>query len=463
MHIAGRDDLAYQLLLQESYPSWLYQVNLGATTMWERWDGWTPGSGFQTIGMNSFNHYSFGAVGEYLYSAVGGISPASPGYKTILIQPVPGVGLTWANTSYSSTRGLIFTAWTNSGNSFDLDVVIPPNTTAQVYVPTTNVAAITESGVPAFSSPGVTYSSTSNNYAIYAVGSGHYSWSSPFGAVVAPGVIITTTNQTGSGTGTFFPSWTVMTNGSLIAGITPSTTNGNYSEELPGRNVNCLTISNALGLTQVSGTVGFTTSANYVTCGNGNGADSLLVYQLNNPGPGYDLTNITVYGGWADNGRDQQAYKVYYSTVFSPTNFIPLATVNYNPSIAANIQSATRVVLTSTVGMLATNVASVKFDFTSPLSENGYCGYAGITVLGDVSLPLAVPAGLSAKIQAGQAALVMSIGSLVAGRTYALQSTTNLAAAFWFTEANWVATQATAAFTNSTANVPQKFYRVVAY
>ena len=147
LHLAGRDDLAYTVLLQQTYPSWLYQVTLGATTMWERWDGWTPGAGFESIGMNSFNHYSFGAVGEYLYGVVGGIKPASPGYQTIVIQPVPGNGLTWANTSYNSTRGLISTAWTNTGVAFNLNTVIPPNTTAQICVPTTNASAITESRV----------------------------------------------------------------------------------------------------------------------------------------------------------------------------------------------------------------------------------------------------------------------------------------------------------------------------
>ena len=83
LHAAGRDDLAYTLLLQQTYPSWLYQVTLGATTMWERWDGWTPASGFQSVSMNSFNHYAFGSVGEYLYSDIGGITPISPSYKTI--------------------------------------------------------------------------------------------------------------------------------------------------------------------------------------------------------------------------------------------------------------------------------------------------------------------------------------------------------------------------------------------
>jgi len=375
LHAAGRDDLAYQLLLQKTYPSWLYQVTLGATTMWERWDGWTPAGGFETVGMNSFNHYAFGSVGEYLYSAIGGINPASPGYKTIRIQPVPGTGLTWANTSYNSTRGLISTAWTNAGNTFNMAVEIPPNTTAQIYVPTTNAAAITENGRPAASSPGVAYVGSSNNYAIYAVGSGKYMWSSPYLIPVVPGVIIATTNQTGGGSGTFHPAWTVVTNGSLIAGRPPSTALGSFSKEATGRNVNSLTAGGDLGLTQIVGASGYpiTTSTNYVTCGNGSGAGSLLIYTLPDSDHGFDLTNITVYGGWADSGRDQQAYSVYYSTVTAPTNFISLAIVNFNPPIANNIQSATRAMLTSSAGVLATNVAAVKFDFTSPASENGYC------------------------------------------------------------------------------------------
>jgi alpha-L-rhamnosidase len=463
LHAAGRDDLAYLVLLQQTYPSWLYQVTLGATTMWERWDGWTPGAGFQTIGMNSFNHYAFGSVGEYLYSVVGGIKPASPGYKTILIQPVPGTGLTWANTSYNSTRGLITTAWTNTGSTFDLDTVIPPNTTARIYVPTTNASAVTESGMSAASSPGVTYVGISNGCAIYAVGSGHYLWSSPFGISVAPSVIITTTNQTGSGSGTYLPPWTVVTNGSLIAGQRPSSMSGNFSMELPGRSVYSLTASNSLALTQVAGTVGYTTSTNYVTCGNDNGSGSLLIYSLTNSSTGYDLTNITVYGGWADNGRDQQAYTVYYSTVTAPTDFISLAVVNYNPTIAGSIQSATRVTLTSSIGVLATNVAAVKFDFTSPPSENGYCGYAGIEVFGTASIPPAVPAKLSASLQAALAGFIMNVGNLVAGRNYTLQSTTNLASVFWSDKTNFVATQQTARFTNATANSPQEFYRIIGY
>ena len=454
LHAIGRDDLAYTLLLQQTYPSWLYQVTIGSTTMWETWDGalWS-----------SFNHYAFGSVGQYLYGAVGGINPASPGYSTILIQPVPGSGLTWANTSYNSTRGLISTAWTNTGSAFNLAVAIPPNTTAQVYVPTTNASAITESGLPAAGSPGVSYVGVSNGVAIYAVGSGSYMFASPFSIAVPPGVIITTTNQTGNGSGTFYPAWTVVTNGSLIAGQPPVTATGNFSEEAVGRNVNSLTAGGSLGLTQIQGTQATTTSTNYVTCGNGNGAGSVVIYTLAGSTNGYDLTNITVYGGWKDDGRDQQAYTVYYSTVAAPANFISLASVDFNPPIGGGIQDATRVTLTSSTGVLATNVAAVKFDFTNPASENGYCGYAAITVFGSASVPPAAPVNLSATLQPGRTGLIMNLGNLVVGRNYTLQSTTNLAAAVWSTETNFVATHATAALTNSIANAPQKFYRVVGY
>jgi hypothetical protein len=235
--------------------------------------------------------------------------------------------------------------------------------------------------------------------------------------------------------------------------------------EITGRNVNALTAGGGLGLTEIAGGTGYpiTSSTNYVTCGNSSGAGALLIYSLAGSATGYNLSNIVVYGGWADNGRDQQAYTVSYSTMLAPTNFIALTSVNLNPSDSANAQSATRVTLFSATGVLATNVAAVKFDFISPTSENGYCGYAGITMFGTASIPPAVPANLSATVQAGQAGFIMNVGSLVAGRNYTLQSTTNLASAVWFTETNFVATQMTAGLTNSTANDPQKFYRIVAY
>jgi autotransporter-associated beta strand protein len=119
-----------------------------------------------------------------------------------------------------------------------------------------------------------------------------------------------------------------------------------------------------------------------VTCGNGYGAGTLVVYSLSGSVSGYDLTNITVYGGWKDAGRDQQAYTIYYSTVAAPSTFNLLDTVNYLPADPAGAQSATRVTLTPAAGVLATRVAAIKFDFTSPASENGYCGYSEINVAG---------------------------------------------------------------------------------
>jgi hypothetical protein len=196
----------------------------------------------------------------------------------------------------------------------------------------------------------------------------------------------------------------------------------------------------------------------------------LITYTLSGSANGYDLTNITVYGGWADNGRDQQAYTVYYSKASAPTNFIALASINYNPSIAANSASATRVTLTSAAGVMAANVAAVKFDLTSPTSENGYCGYAQIAVFGTPSavfglatIPPAVPAALNATPQTPDRNFIINVNSLVAGRNYMLQSTTDMASGIWNTETNFVATQSTVNLTNSVTTDAQKFYRIVGY
>ena len=132
---AGHLDLAYQLLLNEDYPSWLFPVKHGATTIWERWDGWTPDRGFQDPNMNSFNHYAYGAIGQWLYETVAGIRPAQPGYKRIVIHPRPGGGLTYAKASYQSLYGLIESGWRLDGETFTLEVTIPPNTTATVTAP----------------------------------------------------------------------------------------------------------------------------------------------------------------------------------------------------------------------------------------------------------------------------------------------------------------------------------------
>ena len=146
---AGKIDLAYQLLMNKDYPSWLFQVTQGATTMWERWDGWTPDKGFQDPGMNSFNHYAFGAVGEWLYSTIGGIAPVTPGFKTFEIAPKPGGGLTWATTHYRSIHGLIRSEWEIVGSEFKLEVEVPVNTKGTVVLPETYRAKVLLNGDPA--------------------------------------------------------------------------------------------------------------------------------------------------------------------------------------------------------------------------------------------------------------------------------------------------------------------------
>jgi alpha-L-rhamnosidase len=134
---AGRTDVAYALLTQKTFPSWLFPITHGATTMWERWDGWTPEKGFNDAGMNSYNHYAYGAVGEWMYKVIGGIDfdPEKPGYKHIRIRPQPGGGMTWAKTALMSSYGRIATSWTIDGGKFHLDVTIPPNATATVTLP----------------------------------------------------------------------------------------------------------------------------------------------------------------------------------------------------------------------------------------------------------------------------------------------------------------------------------------
>jgi alpha-L-rhamnosidase len=133
----GRTDIAYALLMQKTFPSWLFPVTHGATTMWERWDGWTPQNGFNDAGMNSYNHYAYGAVGEWMYSTIAGIDidPEKPGYKHIIIRPQPGGGLTHARGKLRSMHGLIESEWRLEGSTFKLTVQIPPNTTATVAVP----------------------------------------------------------------------------------------------------------------------------------------------------------------------------------------------------------------------------------------------------------------------------------------------------------------------------------------
>lgn len=136
---AGYVDVAYRLLHQDTYPSWGYPIKHGATTIWERWDGWTETEGFQDPAMNSFNHYAFGAVGEWLYETVAGIRPTAPGYAGVLIAPQPGGRICRVDATYRSVRGPISVHWERDEEHFEIDVAIPPACpSAEVRVPTTD-------------------------------------------------------------------------------------------------------------------------------------------------------------------------------------------------------------------------------------------------------------------------------------------------------------------------------------
>jgi len=146
----GYTDVAYRLLLQETYPSWLYPVKMGATTVWERWDGIRPDGTFETPTMNSFNHYSYGAIGDWMYRVVTGIDtkPGMPGYKNIIIKPHPGGNLTYANADYDTPYGKVSSHWKTDSTTFSLDVEVPANTTATVYIPAKNLETVSEGGMP---------------------------------------------------------------------------------------------------------------------------------------------------------------------------------------------------------------------------------------------------------------------------------------------------------------------------
>ncbi|MFI0353059.1 family 78 glycoside hydrolase catalytic domain [Actinomadura sp. 9N407] len=152
----GHADLAHALLRRTEAPSWLHPLRHGATTIWERWDGYTDERGFQAAAMNSFNHYALGSVGEWLYQGVAGLgqAPGSAGYRELLIRPRPG-DLSAASASYESVRGTVRTAWTREGGEFRLQVTVPPGASATILVPTPDPDGVREGGVPLAEAPGV--------------------------------------------------------------------------------------------------------------------------------------------------------------------------------------------------------------------------------------------------------------------------------------------------------------------
>lgn len=172
----GHDDVAYTLLEQETYPSWLYPVKMGATTIWERWDGIKPDSTFQTPGMNSFNHYAYGAIGDWMYRVVTGIDTeeSAPGYKSIVIKPHIGGKLTNASAELETKYGFVRSAWKIKDGKLNFDVEIPANTKAVVYIPSSKQNSIIEGQKALASSKDFKVRGVEGNYTVVELGSGKY-------------------------------------------------------------------------------------------------------------------------------------------------------------------------------------------------------------------------------------------------------------------------------------------------
>ncbi len=144
----GHADVAYNLLFQESYPSWFYPINQGATTMWERWNSYSHENGFGDVAMNSFNHYAYGAIGQWMYERIAGLAPdpAHPGYKHFFIRPLVGPQLDSARAELETPYGKAVSAWKKSAGKVQLEIVVPPNTTATVIFPDGRPSKTVEAG-----------------------------------------------------------------------------------------------------------------------------------------------------------------------------------------------------------------------------------------------------------------------------------------------------------------------------
>ena len=179
----GYLDEAYMLLNREEYPSWLYPVTQGATTIWERWDGQKPDGTFQDPSMNSFNHYAYGAIGEWMYRVVAGIEidEAAPGYKHVLIQPRPGGDFTRVKAHHETMYGRVGSEWTLADGRFSLTVEVPANTTASVRLPGARLPDVTEGGRTLSSAAGLGVPRQEGDAVVVDVGSGRYSFAYPAG------------------------------------------------------------------------------------------------------------------------------------------------------------------------------------------------------------------------------------------------------------------------------------------
>jgi alpha-L-rhamnosidase len=167
---------AYALLLREEYPSWLYEVKQGATTVWERWDGLRPDSSFQDAGMNSLNHYAYGAVGDWLYRTVAGLNddPAEPGYRHVIVRPRPGPGFNFAKATLMTPYGLASSGWRLENGRMTVTVRVPPNAHGTVVLPGARLESVREGATAVQAAAGVRSARQQGDDVTVEVGSGDY-------------------------------------------------------------------------------------------------------------------------------------------------------------------------------------------------------------------------------------------------------------------------------------------------
>jgi alpha-L-rhamnosidase len=171
----GRDDLAMRLLLNEDYPSWGFEIRMGATTMWERWNTIRADGQFGPANMNSFNHYAYGAVGDWMFQHLGGLQILAPGYKQSRIAPLVGQGgLTHVRCNLRTPYGQLASEWKLADGELTLTVTIPANTSAEVVIPAASAEAVREGKVFAVAARGVKDPTFKEGRLTLRVGSGNY-------------------------------------------------------------------------------------------------------------------------------------------------------------------------------------------------------------------------------------------------------------------------------------------------
>ena len=170
----GYTDVAYDLLLQDTYPSWLYPVKMGATTIWERWDGQKTDSTFQDPGMNSFNHYAYGAIGDWMYRVSAGIETKTPGYRNLLIQPHVSGKLNLSKASFESPYGKVVSGWERKDGKVYFNIEIPANANATIVLPADSAEKVKENNLPVAQNKNLNNIHVAGKSLLIDAGSGKY-------------------------------------------------------------------------------------------------------------------------------------------------------------------------------------------------------------------------------------------------------------------------------------------------